>query len=216
MQLVKWQLFVVFVFDWCWKNKDNAEVAGSAEDAEKRKSTAPSTSLRAGRNRCATGRREPQEGGVPFAQRAQGKKPPFHVLVGFEEFAEEGGGVFAEFAVVGAEGGWEVGVDVEFADDFAVGEDGNDDFGFGFEGAGEIAGVGVYVVDDDGFAGGCRGAADALVEGDAGVGRHGAMEGAENERVASFPFEHVKADPVVAGEFFVEKGDDGFHEGFAG
>jgi hypothetical protein len=124
--------------------------------------------------------------------------------------------VFAEFAVVGAEGGEEVGVDVEFADDFAADEDGDDDFGFGFERAGEIAGVGVDVVDDDGFAAGCRGAADALVEGDAGVGRHGAFERAEDERVASFPFEHVEADPVVAGELFVEERDNGFHERFAG
>ena len=136
--------------------------------------------------------------------------------MGFEEFAEGGGGVFAEFAVVGAEGGQEVGIDVEFADDFAADEDGDDDFGFGLEGAGKIAGVGVDVVDDDGFAAGGCGAADALVEGNAGVGRHGALKGAEDERVASFPFEHVETDPVVAGEIFVEKGDDGFHEGFAG
>ena len=124
--------------------------------------------------------------------------------------------MFAEFAVIGAEGGEEVGVDVEFADDFAADEDGDYDFGFGFEGAGEIAGVGVDVVDDDGFAAGGRGAADALVEGNARVRRHGALEGAEDERVASFPFEHVEADPVVAGEFFMKKGDEGFHEGFAG
>ncbi len=136
--------------------------------------------------------------------------------MGFEEFAEEGGGVFAEFAVVGAEGGVEVGVDVEFANDFAADEDGDDDFGFGFEGAGEVAGVGVDVVDDDGFAAGGSGAADALIERDAGVGRHGALEGAEDERVAAFPFEHVEADPVVAGELFVEKRDDGFHERFGG
>ena len=108
--------------------------------------------------------------------------------MGFEEFAEDGGGVFAEFAVVGAEGGEEVGVDVEFADDFAANEDGDDDFGFGFERAGEIAGVGVDVVDDDGFAAGGRGAADALIERDAGVGRHGAFEGAEDKRVAAFSF----------------------------
>ena len=133
-----------------------------------------------------------------------------------DKLAEDGGGVFAEFAVVGAEGGEEVGVDVEFADDFAADEDGDDDFGFGFERAGEIAGVGVDVVDDDGFAAGGRGAADALIEGNAGVRRHGAFKGAEDERVASFPFEHVKADPVVTGELFVKKSDDGFHEGFAG
>lgn len=136
--------------------------------------------------------------------------------MGFEEFAEGGGGVFAEFAVVGAEGGEEVGIDVKFADDFAADEDGDDDFGFGFEGAGEIARVGIDVVDDDGFAAGSSGAADALIEGDAGVGRHGAFERAEDERVAAFPFEHVEADPVVAGELFVEQSDDGFHEGFAG
>ncbi len=124
--------------------------------------------------------------------------------------------MFAEFAVVGAEGGEEVGVDVEFADDFAADEDGDDDFGFCFERAGEVTRVGVDVVDDDGFAGGGSGAADALIEGNAGVGRHGAFEGAEDERVAAFPFEHVEADPIVAGEFFVEEGDDGFHEGFAG
>jgi len=135
--------------------------------------------------------------------------------VRFEEFTEDCGGVFAEFAVVGAEGGEEVGVDVEFADDFAADEDGDDDFGFGFERAGEVAGIGVDVVNDDGFAAGGRGPADALVKRDAGVGRHGAFEGAEDECVASFPFEHVEADPVVAGEFFVEKGDDGFHERFA-
>ena len=53
--------------------------------------------------------------------------------MGLEEFAEDGGGVFAEFTVVGAEGGEEVGVDIEFAGDFAADEDGNDDFGFGFD-----------------------------------------------------------------------------------
>ena len=124
--------------------------------------------------------------------------------------------MFAEFAVVGAEGGEEMGIDVEFADDFAADENGDDDFGFGFEGAGEIAGIGVDVVNDDGFTAGGRGAADALVKRDPGVGRHGALEGTEDERVASFPFEHVEADPVVASEFFVEERDDGFHERFAG
>jgi hypothetical protein len=109
-----------------------------------------------------------------------------------------------------------VGVDVEFADDFAANKDGNDDFGFRFEGAGEVAGVGVDVVDDDGFAAGGRGAANALVERYARVGRHGAFERAEDKHVAAFPFEHVEADPVVAGELFVKQRDDGFHESFAG
>jgi len=52
--------------------------------------------------------------------------------MGFEEFAEDGGSVFAEFAISRAEGGEEVGVDIEFTDNLAVDEDGDDDFGFGF------------------------------------------------------------------------------------
>ena len=108
-------------------------------------------------------RRETQE------HRLKPMLPACRSSAGFEEFAEGGGGVFAEFAVVGTEGGEEVGVDVEFADNFAADEDGDNDFGLGFEGAGEVAGVGVDVVDDDGFAAGGRGAADALVEGNAGV-----------------------------------------------
>jgi hypothetical protein len=123
--------------------------------------------------------------------------------------------VLAEFAVVGAEGGVEVGVDVEFAGDFVVDEDGNDDFGFGFERAGEVTGIGIDVVDDDSISGGGSGAADALMERDARVGSHAAFEGTEDEDiVVPFPFEHVEADPIVVSEFFVKKGDDAFHDGF--
>jgi hypothetical protein len=72
--------------------------------------------------------------------------------------------VFAKFAVFGAKGSEEVAVDIEFANYFAVDEDGDYDFGFGFERAGEVARVGVDVVDHDGFATGGGGSADALVE----------------------------------------------------
>lgn len=137
--------------------------------------------------------------------------------VGFAEFAEEGGGVFAELAIAGAEGGEEVGVDVEFTNDFAMNEDGDDDFGFGFERAGEIAGIAGDVVDDDGHAAAGSGAANALVERDAGVGRHGALEGAEDEDVViGFLFEHVEANPIVFGELAVKKRDDVIHQGFDG
>ncbi len=133
--------------------------------------------------------------------------------MGLEEFAQEASCVFAEFAVIEAEGGVEVGVDVEFADYFFVYEDGDYDFGFSFEGAGQIAGIGIDVVDDDSFACGGGGAADALMEGDARVGRHGSFEGAEDEDVMiAFFFEHVKANPIVTSEFFVKKGDYAFHE----
>ena len=133
-----------------------------------------------------------------------------------EEAAEEAGGVFAEGAIVGAEGGEEMRVDVEFADDFVVNEDGDDDFGFGFEGAGQIARIGVNVIDDDGLAGGRGSAADALVERNAGVGRLGALEMTENENVVvAFLFEHVKANPVVTSDFFVEESDDALHKGIS-
>ena len=133
------------------------------------------------------------------------------------EFAKEGGGVFTDLAVVGAEGGEEVRVDIEFADHFAANENGNDDFGFGFEGTSEIAGIGTDVVNNDGFAGGGRGATDALIQRDARVGSHGALEGTEHEDVAiGFLFEHVETNPVVTSELLVQEGGDAFHETFGG
>ncbi len=137
--------------------------------------------------------------------------------MGIEEFADYGGGVFAEQAIVGAEGGQEVGVDIEFTGDFAVMEDGDDDFGFGFEGAGEIARIGGDIVDDDGFAGAGRSATDALIERDPGVRSHGAFEGAENKRgVIGILSQHVEADPIVFGELAVKECDDVLHQGFGG
>jgi len=46
----------------------------------------------------------------------------------FNEFAEELGGVFAAFAVVWAEGGKEMAVNVEFADNFPFCENWHDNF----------------------------------------------------------------------------------------
>lgn len=131
----------------------------------------------------------------------------------FDEFAEELGGVFAEFAVLGAEGGEEVAVNVEFADDFSFCENGNDNFGFCLEGACEVAHVSVDVVDDNGLAAGCGGSTDALIEGDAGVRGHAAAEWTEDEHVGVFGVDHVEADPVVASEPFVEQAHDGVHQG---
>jgi hypothetical protein len=125
--------------------------------------------------------------------------------------------VFAEFAVVGAEGGEEVGIDVEFAGDLVADEDRDDDFRFGFEGTGEIAAIGIDVINHDGFTTGGGGATDTLIERDPGVGSHGALEGAENEDVViTFLFEHVETDPVVTGEPFAEEGYDGVHESVSG
>lgn len=154
--------------------------------------------------------------GVESAKAAPWRRTP-KSGVGFKEFAQEGGGVFAEFAIAGAEGGEEVGVDVEFTDDFAVDENGDDDFGFGFERAGEIAGIAGDVVNDDGHAAAGSSAANALVERDAGMGRHRALEGAEDEDfVIGFLFEHVEANPIVFGELAVQKRGDVFHQSFGG
>lgn len=117
----------------------------------------------------------------------------------FDEFADEDGGVFAEYAIVRTEGGEEVAVNVEFTDDFSFCEDGNDDFGFRFERAGEIARVLVHVVHNDGLAAGCGGATDALIQRDARVRRHAAAKRAEDQHVGIFFVDHVKANPVIAG-----------------
>ena len=73
--------------------------------------------------------------------------------MGLEKFTEDGGGVFAKFAVFGTESGAKVRVDIELADHLAFYEDRNDNLGFGFERTCKIPGIGVDVVHDDGFAG---------------------------------------------------------------
>jgi hypothetical protein len=97
-----------------------------------------------------------------------------------QKSAEDDGGVFAESAITETEGRGDVRVDIELADDFAVNADRDHDFGFGFKRAGEIARIGIDVVDDDGFSRGGGRAANALVQRDAGMGRRGSLEGAKN------------------------------------
>src|SRR3974377_1601937 len=92
-------------------------------------------------------------------------------------------------------------------------EDRDDDLGFGFERTSKVARIGVDVVDDDGLAAGRRRATNALIERDAGMGRHGALEGAEDEDVAvALPFEHIKTNPIVTSELGVEESDDTLHQ----
>ena len=130
--------------------------------------------------------------------------------------AEVFGGVLAHGAIVDTEGGGTMAVDIEFAFHFAANENGDDDFGFGFGGAGEVARVGVHVVDDDGFSGGSGSTADALIERDASVRGHRAFERAEFEHVFIFGIDHVEADPVVLQQVFVEQRDDRRHESLFG
>jgi len=130
-----------------------------------------------------------------------------------EEAAEKSGRVFAEGAIFGTEGGEEVGVDIEFADNLVVNEDGDNNFGFGFKGAGEIAGIGIDVMDNDGLTRGGGGAADALVKRNAGMGSHGALERTKNENVVvPFFFQQIEANPIVSCDLLVEERNDALHE----
>src|SRR5271155_5549328 len=130
--------------------------------------------------------------------------------------ADEFRGVLAHGAVIDAEGGGKMAVDVEFAFDFAANKNGDHDFGFGFGGTGQIARVGIHIVDDDSFSGGGGGAADALIERDAGVRSHRAFERAELEHVFVFGIDDVETDPVVFEQILVQQGDDGRHQFFFG
>lgn len=133
--------------------------------------------------------------------------------VGFEEAADEAGGVLAELAVIGAERGEKMAIDVELSDNLSIYKNGHDDFGLGFEGTCEVARVAVNVIDHDGFAGRGRGPTDALIEGNASVRSECTDERAEDEDVASrLILEHVETDPVIACEFFMEEGADFLHE----
>jgi hypothetical protein len=108
--------------------------------------------------------------------------------VALDEFAKERGGVLAEFAVVRAKGSLKVRVNIEFARNFAVDEDGNDNFGLGFERTGEIAGIGIDVVHDDRLSRGSCCATNPLVEGNPRVRGHGALERTKHENVSSIFF----------------------------
>jgi len=108
--------------------------------------------------------------------------------------------VFTELAVLETKRGKEMRVDVEFTSNFAVNKDGDDNFGFSLNRTGEIPRIGIHVVNHDGFACGGRSTTDPLIERNACVRRHCAFERTEDEHVViAFPFQHVEADPVVAG-----------------
>ena len=65
--------------------------------------------------------------------------------------------------VLGGERRGEVAVDIQLTGDFSVDEDGNHDFGFSLERAGEITRVLADIVNHNGLATGGCGAANALV-----------------------------------------------------
>src|SRR3954469_6801292 len=88
-----------------------------------------------------------------------------------------------ETAVFGGESGGSVTINIELADDFAVDAHRHHDLGLRFDGTGEVARIGGDVVHHDGFAAGCSGPADALVERDASVRGGRANVWAEHENV---------------------------------
>src|ERR1017187_495487 len=129
----------------------------------------------------------------------------------------QAGAVLDELAVVCGEGRGLVAVDIKLSNHSTVYENRGDDFGLGFERAGEIARIGVYIVDDHGLGGGDSRATDSLVQRDARVGSCRSRVGAENEHGLSAVggyFKHVEADPIVMFEQFLEALDDHHHEMF--
>lgn len=138
----------------------------------------------------------------------------FCSLSALDEAADDGGACFEEVTIGGGEGCGVVAVDVDLTDDFVVGVDGHDDLGLGFDGAGEIARVGVDFVYDDRLIlrDGCP--ADALVDGDACVFCGRAAEGAEDEHLCIVGVEHVKAGPVVVRQARRNDVDDEVLQGF--
>ena len=130
-----------------------------------------------------------------------------------EPGSDDAGRFFKEYAVGGGEGGRGVAIDVDFANDFALRVDGDNDLGFGLDGAGEIERIGVHVVYDNRLAQSDSGAADALGDGNANVGGWLAGEVAKDQGLGIGGVEHIKAGPVAVRELIGNGLDDGFLEG---
>jgi len=80
--------------------------------------------------------------------------------------------VFYESLIFRSERGREVAIDVEFAGDLPANKYRRNDFRLGLDGARQVARIISNIVDDHSFAAGGGGAADSLVQRNAGVGRH--------------------------------------------
>ena len=102
---------------------------------------------------------------------------------------------FEAGAVDVVEVGEAVAVDVEDADDGAVLKHRNDNLGAGEAAAGDVAGEGIDIGDDEGAGFGPCGAADTAAALDAGAG-DGALEGTQVEPVGVV--DEIEADPEEA------------------
>src|SRR5947208_11460508 len=113
-----------------------------------------------------------------------------------QSLRQERGDRFEERAVVRAECGAAVAVDVDLTEHVAVAQDGHDDLGLRFEAARQVSRIRVHVVHDDRRLFGRRGPADAAAERNARVRRGFADERAEHQLA---PFQQIHADPGVVG-----------------
>lgn len=129
---------------------------------------------------------------------------------------DQGGAGFDEFLFQFGEGVGEIAFDVEFTGKLFVYEEGHDHFGLHQRRAGEIARVGGDVLDNDNLAGAGGGAAEAGVEGNAGVGSKAAGIRADNEVAGVGGINEIKANPIVAGHFFMKAVGHALHEGLGG
>ena len=72
--------------------------------------------------------------------------------------------VLNEATVAGAKGGGRMAINIELAYRDTFHENGRDNLGLGFQGARQVAGIGIDVIDYDRLSGGYGGAADSLVQ----------------------------------------------------
>lgn len=95
---------------------------------------------------------------------------------------------------------WNVAIDIELSDHGVSDEDGSDNLGLSFDRTGEIAGIGIHIVYDDGLRRRNSRSADSLVQRDSFMRRFRPDVGAEKEhglRGGIVLIEQVEAHPVV-------------------
>src|SRR5207249_4653052 len=148
--------------------------------------------------------------------RSPGRAPcpsPLSLLRVFQFLADQSGAVLDEFLIFESEGGGEVAVDVQLANDFTMSKDRDDDLGFGFQRTRQIARIFADIIDHDGPATRGSGATDAMIHRDASMGRHRTYERYQREHGRPrLWLDHVKAHPVVFQHLLVEQPAESLHE----
>ena len=122
-----------------------------------------------------------------------------------------------EVLVLRRERSGKMAVDIEFADDFAMHKHGHNDFGFGFEGTGEVTGILTHVVYYDCLAHWKRPRRKCLdsVECECAASwppRNGPRTSTRRLRVHRVLLQHVEANPVVLQHAIVQQLCHGLHQ----